>query len=231
MLTVAKRCLIRLALCCIILCPASLRAETHYKPHVTVGVHAGAGMSRMSFSPSVPQSWLFLPQAGIHARYAEEKIVGIMAELNFVGRGWKETFEDSPGLNYSRSLYYITLPVMTHINFGSPRAKCFFNLGPEIGFMLGNHISSNFDYINPGNLVPATRRVNQMSMDITNKFDYGITAGAGGEFFLTPRQSLTIEARFYYGLGNIYPSSKADEFSASRSMTLSINAGYSFRVY
>ncbi|MCH5219886.1 MAG: PorT family protein [Muribaculaceae bacterium] len=207
-----------------------LRAETHYKPHISVGAHAGMAVSRMSFAPEVPQSWKFGPMGGIQIRYAEERLVGVLAELNFVQRGWKELFADNPELRYERSLSYVTLPIMTHISFGSPRAKCFFNLGPEVGFMLSNSISSNFDYKNAVQFLPGTRRVNQMGMDISNKFDYGITAGVGFEYYLTPRNSMTFDVRFYFGLGNIYPSSKSDEFSASRTMSLSACLGYNFRL-
>lgn len=53
-----------------------------------------------------------------------------------------------------------------------------------------------------------------------NKFDYGITAGAGIEFYLRPRHSIVLEARYYFGLGNIFPSTKADYFSASRASAI-----------
>lgn len=211
-------------------CIFNVSAETHYKPHISLGGHAGIAVSRMSFAPEVPQSWQIGPMAGIVVRYAEERLVGIAAELNFVNRGWKELFADNPELSYSRTLSYITLPVMTHISFGSPRAKCFFNLGPEFGFMISNHISSNFDYRNAMQFLPGTRRVNQMSMDISNKFDYGITAGVGFEYYTTPRNSLSLDVRFYFGLGNIYPATKSDEFSASRTMSLSAAIGYNFRL-
>lgn len=214
----------------LLLSVVAARAETHYKSHISVGAHGGMAFSRMSFSPEVPQSWQMGPMAGIQIRYAEERLVGILAELNFVNRGWKESFEDSPELSYSRTLSYLALPVMTHITFGSPRAKCFVNLGPEIGFLLSENISSNFDYDFPGALLPPTRRVNQMSMEVSNRFDYGITAGLGFEYYLTPRNSLYVEGRFYYGLGNIFPSSKSDEFGASRSMSISATLGYNFRI-
>lgn len=208
----------------------SVSAQTHYKAHVSVGGHGGLALSRMSFSPEVPQSWIIGPNIGIHARYAEERIVGIVAELNFVQRGWKEYFKDDPTLSYSRTLTYITLPIMTHINFGADRFRFFFNLGPEFGVMIGNSISSNFDYESPGDLLPPTRRYHQMSMAIKNHFDYGITAGFGMEYYVNPRNSVYVEARFYYGLGNIFPSSKSDEFGASRTMSLGVTAGYSFRL-
>lgn len=205
-------------------------AEVRYRSHISMGGHAGVALSRMSFSPEVPQSWLPGPTMGVQIRYAEEKLVGILAELNFTSRGWKETFEDDPSLRYSRNLSYMTVPIMTHINFGSPRARCIINLGPEFGFMLTDNISSNFDYRNAGSLLPSTRRVNQMSMDVTGRFDYGITAGIGFEYYILPRHSIYLEGRFYYGLGNIYPATKSDEFSASRNMTITATVGYNFRL-
>lgn len=204
--------------------------ETHYRSHISVGGHGGVSLSQMSFSPSVPQNWPVGITFGGQIRYAEEKLCGILAELNFVQRGWSENFKNQPELQYTRTLNYITLPIMTHINFGSDRCRVIVNLGPEFSFMLGDAISSNFDYENPGSLIPSTRRKNQMKMAIKNKFDYGITAGLGCEYWVKPRHSVYIEGRFYYGLGNIFPSSKADEFGASRCMNISVTLGYNFRL-
>ncbi|MGM9827524.1 MAG: porin family protein [Muribaculaceae bacterium] len=206
-------------------------AETHYKPHISVGGHAGMSMSQMSFSPSISQKWANGLTMGIQARYAEEKIFGLIGELNIVQRGWAESFDEHPELQYSRSLTYVSIPLMTHIYFGPRRFKFFVNLGPEFSYMVSDNISSNFDYRNPQAAgIPASRHCEQMSMDIHSRFDYGITAGLGAEYYIRPRHSVYIEARFYYGLGNIYPSSKADTFSASRSMNLAITAGYNFRL-
>ena len=38
------------------------------------------------------------------------------------------------------------------------------------------------------------------------------------------------EARYYFGLGNIFPSSKADTFGGSRNMSLEFSLGYNFRL-
>ena len=205
-------------------------AETHYVPHIAVGGHAGVSLSKMSFSPSIPQTWHTGTTMGVSLSYTEEKLVGILAELNFEQRGWKESF-DNAELQFSRTLNYIELPIMTHIAFGGPRMKCIINLGPEFGFMIAESTSSNFDLSDPyQDGVPATRRTEQMTAPIHSRFDYGITAGVGGEYYLTPKQSVYLEARFYYGLGNIFPSSKADTFSASRGMSLAVTMGYNFRL-
>lgn len=77
---------------------------------------------------------------------------------------------------------------------------------------------------------PRNRQTEQLYTDAKNKFDYGICASVGGEFYVQPRHSVLVEARFYYGLGNIYPASKADTFSASRNMSLELTLGYFFRL-
>ncbi len=221
----------------LILCLAALAAlfataETHYKAHISVGAHGGMGLSKVSFAPSVKQAWGNGLTGGVSIRYAEERHVGVLAELNFVQRGWKEDFEESP-LEYSRTLNYISIPIMTHIYFGGRRVKCFFNLGPEFSYMISESTSTNFDINNPlasPDWPAKARMTEQLTTLVDNKFDYGICAGFGVEFYARPRHSIYLEARYYYGLGNIFPSSKADTFGASRNMTLAVTLGYNFRL-
>lgn len=212
--------------------PSVVLAETHYQSHISVGVRAGADMGRVDMSPSIRQSWLWGGLGAFTFRYAEEKIFGLQAELGLTTRGWRENFEEVD-MHYSRSLTYLTLPVMTHINFGGPRVRCFFNLGPEVSLMLGEKISADFDYTNLSSVShwpERPRQTAQLNMDIANRFDYGITAGAGGEFYITPRSSVTLEARYYFGLGNLFKASKSDHFSASRCSTIQFSIGYNFRI-
>lgn len=202
-----------------------------YEPKFYVGGHAGVSLSRVNFSPSVPQGFLIGKQIGISGRYAEENNFGLIAEINFVQRGWSETFDESP-LSYKRTINYINIPILTHIFFGSKKFKAFFNLGPEVSFMLGENTSSNFDYSKPSTVVgfPNTHRSEQYNMDVTTKFDYGISAGAGIELIIARKHSIMLDGRFYYGLGNIFPSHKTDYFSASPNMSILVSLGYMIRV-
>lgn len=219
-----------LAMACI---PVTAKAETHYKPRVSIGGRAGMSMAVMSFSPSVKQSWLQGTAGAVTIRYVEEKLFGLIAEIGWSQRGWAENFEEETPCSYSRSLTYIQMPLLTHIYFGKPRFKCFFNLGPEFAYMIADNISSNFNYRDPYNaegFPTKPRMTEQMSMEIKNRFDYGITAGVGFEFYITPRNSVTLEGRYYFGLGNIYPAAKADTFSASRNTSIEVTVGYNFRL-
>ncbi len=220
-----------LALICLIAAALYASAETHYKPHIWIGGRAGVSMAQMSLSPSVKQAWNNGTTGAFTVRYSEEKIFGIIAELGWSQRGWKEDFEEHP-FNYSRSLTYIDLPILTHIYFGSRRFKCFFNLGPQFSYLIGNSSSSNFDYEHPNTVpdFPANRQTEQLWAEVHNKFDYGICVGFGCEFYVQPKHSIVLEARYYYGLGNIFPASKADTFSASRNMSIAVSLGYNFRL-
>lgn len=207
-------------------------AQTHYEGTIAVGGKAGASLSRVNFNPSVQQTMLPGMTAGVMFRYIEEKNFGLIAELNMTQRGWKEALDESD-YQYSHRFTYLELPIMTHIFFGNQRVKGFFNLGPEINVMLGDGISSNFSYQTAGDLdyfINNTRHIEQMTMDVNNRFDYGICGGAGMEVNLNAKHSLLLEGRFYYGLTDVFPNHKTDIFSSSNSMSITVTLGYFYRL-
>ena len=206
--------------------------QTHYEGTFAVGGKAGATFSRVNFNPAVDQTMLTGMTAGVMARYIEENHFGLIAELNMAQCGWKEKFEDAD-LNFSHRFTCIQLPVMTHIFFGNERAKGFFNAGPQLGIMIADGVSSNFDYQNAGSMeyfIQNARRTEQYTLDIKSKFDYGICAGAGMEINLNPRQSLLLEGRFYYGLKDAFANHKTDVFSGSNTMSVMVTLGYFYRL-
>lgn len=210
--------------------PAS--AQRYYRPTVHLGFKGGMTLSDVKFTPGVEQNMLQGTEFGIVARYSEEKIFGLMAEVKFTQRGWKENFKETD-FRYQRRLNYIEVPVMTHINFGTRTFRGFVNLGPSVSFMISSNIDSNFDYNDPASVdgfPVSNRHLNQMHMDIKNKIDYGIVGGAGVELRIGSRNAIMLEGRYYFGLGNIFPSAKKDEFSASRLTSVEVSLAYLFRV-
>lgn len=207
-------------------------AQTHYKPHIWIGARAGASMGRIDMSPSVPQKWQIGTTGALTFRYSEEKLFGLVAELGWAQRGWQEDFEEVP-LSYKRSFTYLNASALTQIIFGSRRIKCFINLGPQVSYMVAENISANFDYNDLSSVTQwpeRERMTEQLGMPVQNKFDYGITGAVGGEFYVRPTHSVTLEVRYYFGLGNVFKSSKADTFSASRCTSLEFTLGYNFRL-
>ena len=217
----------------LLLLPLCAQGQRTIKPELYIGAKAGATLSFMSFSPSITQRILPGFTAGAVVRYAEENIFGIIGELSIAQRGWRENYPNGEPFSYSRTLTYIQIPFMAHIRFGSDKFKGFVNLGPEVGYMLGSKISANFDYKNIGSVegYPQGYRTNkQLDMAINSKFDYGIVGGLGAEWRFLPKQAVTIEGRFYFGLGNIFSATKKDYFSASRTMSVEITAAWMFRI-
>ncbi len=209
-----------------------LQAQTHYEAQISVGGKAGATLSKVNFNPSVPQMMLPGFMAGGTFRYIEERHFGLIGELNIEQRGWKEKF-DGYDYQYQRSLTYLQLPVLTHIYFGSSRFHCYFNAGPEIGFMIASSTKSNFDYNHFEEIEgfpSANRSTSQFAMKIKNRFDYGISAGAGIEWFMDRRHSFTLEGRFYYGLNDVFSNHKTDVFSGSSSMSIMVTLGCYYRL-
>lgn len=213
------------------LCKVSAEAQTHYSSNIALGVKGGVDLSRVNFSPSVKQSFVLGGNAGVTFRYIEENHFGLIAEVNFEQRGWKEDFEEYP-FEYSRTINYVQIPLLAHIYFGR-RGKFFINLGPAVGFNIGESTKANFDYTNLSSVegFPEKLRITyQYGLAADKKVDFGISAGLGGEFNITKRNSIYIEGRFYYGLGNVVKSGRADSFRGSNSMSIMLSAGYWFRI-
>lgn len=211
---------------------ASALGQTHYAANLSVGARAGADISRNFFNPSVKQLMKPGALAGVTFRYVEENHFGLIAELNFEQRGWKESFKDTD-FRYSRTLNYLQIPVLAHIYFGSPRVHFFINAGPEVGFMLGESTSANFDPEQIQSIPDFPlhgRQVAQLTLPAEPKVDFGISAGLGAELFTDGKGSITIEGRFYYGLGNTVECGRTRNFSSANAMSVMASIGYWFRL-
>ena len=207
------------------------KAQTHFDSRIDLGARGGVTLSTVMFKPSITGTFGLGYTGGLMFRYTEENHFGLIAEVNLVQRGWAEKFEDLP-YKYQRVLDYVEIPVMSHIYFGS-RGKFFINAGPEVAYYLGDRIKSNFDYHDTSGLEgfhDKNRRMEQLTMKVSQKLDFGIVAGLGGEFSINRRNSLALEARVYYGIGNVMPSGRQDTFSLSNQLSIAVTAGYWFRI-
>lgn len=223
---------ITIILASLLMAIAVCNAQDHYAGNISVGVKGGATLSRIQFNPNVPQSFITGMMIGVTARYIEEKHFGIIAELNMEQRGWKEKFEGYD-YAYQRQLTYLQIPVLTHIYFGSNKFRGYFNAGPEVGFLIGTKTTANFDYEHIETIpdFPSKNRyTQQFTMDVKNKFDYGISAGLGLELIARNKNSFNLEGRFYYGLKDIFSNRKKDTFAGSSNMSIMVTLGYHYRV-
>lgn len=215
----------------------------------SVGANGGYVMSSVGFTPDIPQKQHGGITGGFSYRYVCEKyfktICSIYGEVNYSQVGWKEKILDinnapviisqtGEAMAYERTINYIQLPIMAHLAWGrETRGLNFFvNAGPQFGLYLSESTKTNFDVKN----MPATDndRVNnimaQDTMAVEKKFDYGIALGLGAEYSIPKVGHFLLEARYYYGLGNIYGSSKKDDFGKSNFGQIVIKLGYLFDI-
>lgn len=196
--------------------------------NLSVGFNAGMVNNNVSFQPTIKQKGLTGITGGLTLRYISEKyfkmICGAQLELNYAQLGWNEKIEDATADTYSRRMNYIQIPFMAHLGFGkeSRGLQVFFNLGPQIGFLLNEKekMSANFS--------TASRTISEQYGKMADKkFDYGITGGMGFEL-KTGAGNFLIEGRYYYGLADFYNTTKKDYFSRAAQTTISARVTYLF---
>ena len=147
--------------------------------------------------------------------------------------GWKEDFKPLEGYSFSRQFTYVQVPLLTHIYFGSDRVRFFINAGPEIGIMIAEKTSSNFDHKHAAaieELANSYRKLEQFTEPVERRFDYGISAGLGMEVNVHHKHAINLEGRFYYGLNDVFSNRKSDPFQGSSSMSIMVTLGYNIRL-
>lgn len=235
--------------CFVAFLPFMAKAQVgEYRTDFAVGVNGGYMLSKVSFTPDVPQNMLGGMTAGLTFRYNCEKyfksLCAIVAEVNIAQTGWKEKIEgmenqplyyaDDPdnALHYERKITYLQIPIFARLGWGRERKglQGFFQVGPQIAFMLSEKTTTNLVPGYAPTEARASNIVNQETMPVEKKFDYGIASGAGIEFSMPKVGHFLLEGRYYYGLGNIFGNSKSDYFGKSNFGQIVIKATYLFDI-
>ncbi|MGI6074428.1 MAG: porin family protein [Fermentimonas sp.] len=220
-----------------VFCIASLSAQqNNFEKKLYVGVNAGATAAKIDFMPSVPELFKYGVVGGVSAKYISEKYLGLILEVNFSQRGWKEDFTEEPELSYERTLNYIEVPLMTHVYAGSKNVRFIFNAGPQVSFLLSDNsamsesLAQRLQEQKESN--PDTRYGYQYRpIGEMNKVDYGIVGGMGVELN-TAVGTFDLEGRYYFGLGDVFTNrrNKQAYFSRSAHRLIEAKLTYYFRV-
>lgn len=187
------------------------------------GTIGGANMSSYTLNPSVTQDKSLGYTVGLGVRYIEEKYFGLQCELLLTRRGMKDRYDLYPQYSFERQLTYIELPVMAHVYFDiKKRSEVALDLGLKLGYYLADNSTSNLDGGFDVIAQSATHGYAHHSIPVDQKLDYGIQAGLGYEFKLNRRLSLQLQGRYYFGLGDIFPNTKADTYETSSNQSIQI---------
>lgn len=210
-----------------------------------VGANFGVNLSQASFANSYRgnplKTYLWQQyQGGVSLRYITEKNLGFIVELNYSQQGWQEKFEDvdDAGNVFERTDYehehqlnYLNIPFLTHIYFGD-KVRFFFNLGPQIGFLIGENETMNDklrEDLASGSYSPS-KSTGQFFHKADRKFDYGIVAGMGLEF-RTGIGHFALEGRYTFGLGDFYNNKKSDHFQRSAHRVIGVKMTYYTKLF
>lgn len=234
--------LILISLAAILCLPAI--AQSEFKRELNIGIGVGPTFSSMSIVPMNTNTTVKTKNAlqyhgGISVRYITEKHFGLIGEINYTQMGWEGKFEDEDieaGYKHTHTLNYLEIPLLTHIYFGSDKTRFFVNLGPKIGFLLGEKetLSDELEAWIGADTPPYTSdfypSFAHYHKDAEKKLDYGITAGLGMEL-RTKIGYFTLEGRYYMGFGDIYKSQKGEDFSRSANREISAKLTYYIKVF
>lgn len=224
---------------------SSLAQVGEHRNDLAIGVNGGYMLSNVGFVPKVNQAFHGGYTGGLSLRYVCEKyfnsICSIYAELNYAQMGWKEDIldrEDQPVINeetqqaesFSRTLNYVQLPIFARLGWGREQkgVQFFFQAGPQLGYYLSDKVTKNFELDKRNSWKRANDEVHQDTMAVENKLDYGIAAGIGMEYSFPKLGHFMLEARYYYGLGNIYKDTKRDYFGKSNNSSIIVKLTYLF---
>jgi hypothetical protein len=199
----------------------SYSQKYEFQPEWAWGVNGGATLSKMRFYPKIPQDLLTQASGGFTLRYISEKYFGIQCELNYSMRGWTERTDTVTHFNeYARSIAYLELPLMTHLYFDlGKRVRLVFNVGPQIGYNVSGKVLKKRIKTASGEYPE------YYNLNIQQKFEYGIGGGMGMEA-RTGIGSFILEGRYYFGLSDIFDSSRADYLQASSHQVIGIKLTY-----
>ena len=224
---------------------SSLAQVGEHRNDLAIGVNGGYMLSNVGFVPKVNQTFHGGYTGGLSLRYVCEKyfnsICSIYAELNYAQMGWKEDIldrEDQPVINeetqqaesFSRTLNYVQLRIFARLGWGREQkgVQFFFQAGPQLGYYLSDKVTKNFELDKRNSWKRANDEVHQDTMAVENKLDYGIAAGIGMEYSFPKLGHFMLEARYYYGLGNIYKDTKRDYFGKSNNSSIIVKLTYLF---
>ncbi|RRC99142.1 porin family protein [Prevotella sp. OH937_COT-195] len=234
-------------ICCLSVTKLVFSQVGEYRNDLSIGINAGYVFSNVYFQPKVGQSLHGGITGGVTLKYVCEKyfktICAIQAELNYAGIGWKENIlnaNNSPVINtvtgkaeeYERTMNYIQLPILAHLGWGREHngLQFFFQAGSQLGYCISESTKTNFNVNERNEKERVNNTVAQDTMAIEHKFDYGIAAGIGMEYSHSKIGRMMLEARYYYGLGNIYGDSKRDYFGRSNFGNIVLKFTYLFDI-
>lgn len=230
----------RLALLLLIVCQlpiANLSAQVgEHRSAFAIGVNGGYNLNRVSFNPTIKQAWHGGMTGGLSLRYTCEKyfamLCAVQLEANYAQLGWKEVIETSAD-TYSRTVNYIQVPFLARLGFGKEEKGVmgYLVLGPQLGYYISDSDHRGGEWSEATLALRPNNVIDQYSLPIQRKFEYGITGGLGVELNTRHAGHYMIEGRYFFALSDMFRNGKADTFGRSANGTIVVKFSYLFDVF
>jgi len=196
-----------------------------FKKEFYFGAKGGMVFSRVKFKPNVEQNMFTGNSAGLLFRMISEPHVGIQVEVNYLQKGWEEKPIAGLTQTYVHRLNYIDIPIMTHANLGTKAYRFTLNLGPTVAFLLSD--SQGMNPSSPG--IPSVVPIPYWGKPIDSRVDFLFTGGIGSEIHFKHAGALSLDARVFYSLTNLYDY-KNYGYDPSQTNGLQVTLAYLFRL-
>ncbi len=214
-----------------------LKAQVgEYRSALAVGVNGGYALNKVSFTPTIKQTYHGGSTMGVTLRYTSERyfkmLCALQVEANYTQLGWKENIETS-GDTYSRTVNYVQVPLLARLGFGREvkGVMGYLVLGPQLGFYLSDKDKRGGEWTDETLALRPNHVVEQYDLPIQNKFEYGLTGGLGLEVNTRHAGHFMIEGRYYFGLSNLFKDGKKDTFARSANGAIVAKVSYLFDVF
>lgn len=195
--------------------------RSDYPKSLWLGLRGGMHFSKYQFVPTVSQRQRLGKHAGLALRLELERGASAQLELNYTETGWVEKYEDA-NLHSERRLTYIELPFLTQLYLGKGAVRCFVNLGPFLGYALGEEHITRGEGFNDAQLVRQT-------MPLVHKIAWGLTGGPGLSLGFAKRHRVELELRASYNFQDIWANKRVDPYGQSTELRFGASLGYYFR--
>lgn len=206
--------------------------EISYR-ETTIGINQACNLSNVSFEPQIVQYPLIGYSGGISFTHKAHPNAGILIELNFTQKGWKEKWltpdalRDSINIDvdtinsYQRRISYIEMPFLSNFTLGKSNSKVVINFGPALTSIISDNESIDIAH----QLGDSTH----YGAKIDHKLGYSICFGLG---FIqeTNFGNFQLEARVNRSLTKLFDRKLLDASYGYMQM-VAIRVTYSYKLF
>jgi len=170
------------------------------------------------FTPREVNDGLLRGQAfGLVMQYITQPHFGLQWEVNYVEKGWIETFGNEADI-FTTRLSYIDIPILGHAYIGKKTVRYFLNAGPYLGFLISSEEER-------GGVFDDDEITFRYVEGRDNTLDFGIRGGLGIEI-VTNIGMFHIEGAYNFGIASILEKDITPIPTRVQNQTTVITLGY-----